>query len=968
MCVAIASIAPAFAVASQARAATPVPLPANATILMPGHGWGHGRGMGQWGANGMARDGSTYRTILTHYYSGIAFAARAAGESIRVLVEASPDVIVTSAQPFAIKWSTGTRIATSDATYKFWRVKYDGSQYVVDRSTAWNGSWSRVASGTNYVLFTPGTAKLEVVFGSGTTRVYRGNVIARYYSTDGMRTINELALEQYLYGSVPHESPASWPAEELKAQAVAARTYAAYKKDAARANGNMFDICANTACQMYVGYATRSAPGAAATMQEFASSNDAVDATTGQIVTYNGKPILAEYSSSTGGYTAPGSVAYQKAVPDSGDAVSPHHSWTGAVTAGDVERQWPDIGRLVDVKVASRNGYGEWGGRVQSLQIVGTASTVTVSGGAWTAAFDWPDRSKGLQSTWFDPRYWRGELVDAPSAISLLAGATTTIPVQIRNSGNQPWPVGGAVRVTAASGSPFASNAWVSPTRPASVARNATDPSKKSVSPGEVAEFRIQISASGLAPGNYTQHFGTIVDGYSVLAPAFTTAIQVLPSWTEEAPNILANPSFEYGTGAWKTSGFTAADGISKTSPRDGAATLHFAGGSKSAAQTVSFAGGTARRFTLGGWTRSAGTNDGPVALSATATYADGTTQTTQLPFATGAHPWTYAETAFTTSAAKQLKSVRVAASVARQTGDVWFDALRLVESPVANPSFEQGMTGWGATGLVSGDGVVNSTARDGARALSLASTATESVTQVIALAGRRSERFAAGAWTRTVGTDANAGPMQISITFAGANGATATVPVDVAKAPHDWALTESSVVAPIDFASASITISRTGQTGTLYVDDVRVVRTWTQNSSFEGALAPWTTVGSGVTLGLPALDGSKAVTVKGAGAQAVKQRVSVAGGIGKRFVVSGWSRAAGTNPSAGFLGIKLVFHNTDGSLSTVAVPFSRAPHQWAFAEALASAPKAFSGIDVVALIDGQTGSASFDGIRIRSF
>lgn len=956
------------AIPARAEAAA-TPLPSNASVYMPGHGWGHGRGMGQWGANGMARSGSTYRSILTHYYSGIAFAARPSGENIRVLVEASPDVIVTSDSAFTIKWSSGTRIATSDATNKFWRVRFDGSTYLIDRSSSWKGPWSAVTSGTQFVVFAPGTAKLELVFGSGTTRIYRGTIIARYYTGDGMRAINDLPFENYLYGSVPHESPASWPAEELKAQAVAARTYAAYKKDASRANGTMFDICATTACQVYYGFASRSAPGGTVTAQEYSSTNAAVDGTKGQVITYGGKPILAEYSSSTGGYSAPGNVAYQKAVPDAGDTVSPHHDWAGVISAADVERRWPEIGRLVDIRVISRNGYGDWGGRVRSIEIAGSSSTITVGGGTWTSAFGWPSRSRGLQSTWFDLRYWRAEAVELPSSISMLSGGATTVVARLKNTGNQAWAVGGPVRVTAAAGSPFASPQWVSSTRPASVAKNLTVPSKSSVAPGEVAEFRIPLSASGLAPGNYTQRFGSIVDGYSILAPAFTLAVQVLPSWTDEAPDVLLNSSFEYGISGWKTSGFTTADGVVRTTSRDGAALLRIAGGTKSASQTITLAGGRGRRFVLGGWSRSSGTDAAGRApeLDLVATYTDGTATSVRVPFGAAAHPWEYAETTLTTSTEKTLATIRTTIAVVRQTGSIDFDALRVVESPIANPSFENGLSGWGATGFTTGDGVVTSVARDGAKALAMSSAGATSLTQVIPVSGRRSERFVLSAWSKTAGTDPNGGTMQMSVTFTDAAGATAVATMALPKAEHEWQMTAASVSAPINFESATIAISRAGQTGTLYVDEVRIARSWSANPWLEGTLDPWRAIGSGVTLGLPALDGSAGVTLKGSGAQAIRQAVALRGGAGKALVVAGWSRAIGTDPRKGFLGVKLVFHNTDDTLSTVAVPFLASSHQWLYEEHVARAPKGFTAVDIVALTWDQPGTTSFDGVSFRS-
>jgi SpoIID/LytB domain protein len=363
--------------------------------------------MGQWGARGMATAGSTYTQIVSHYYSGVTWGTRAATEDIRVLIESSADVIMTSDTPFTLWWNNGTRFATTDTTYRFWRVSWDGvaGDHRVEKSTSWTGPWTFVTHSGYYVVFHPGNALLQLVKDNGNTYWYRGKMIARHASIGGMYGIEQLLMQEYLYGVVPREMPSSWTAEALKAQAVAARTYAAYKKDYARSQGYPSDICATTSCQAYLGFASAPSPGGTRKNLEAASTNAAVDATNGKVVLYGGKAILAEYSSSTGGYTAPGNVPYQKAVPDPGDAGSPNHNWEGRLTVADLEKKWPSIGRLVDIKVTKRNGYGEWGGRVEEMQIIGTSATATISGHAFRSALS----GYGVKSNWFVVQYWTFE-------------------------------------------------------------------------------------------------------------------------------------------------------------------------------------------------------------------------------------------------------------------------------------------------------------------------------------------------------------------------------------------------------------------------------------------------------------------------------------------------------------------------------------------------------------------------------
>ena len=398
LCLALLSLFPAR-IASAANA-----LPPDTTVSVRGHGWGHGRGLGQWGANGMANAGSTWTDIVTHYYSGITIGTRPANEDIRVLVESSPDVIVTSDAPFTLWWSNGTKFATTDATYKFWRISWNESAtaHRVEKSTSWKGPWTYVTQSGFYVVFHNGSQLLQLVKDNANTYWYRGSMIARHASVGGMYAIESVYLQEYLYGVVPREMPSSWPVEALRAQAVAARTYAAYKKDHARAEGYPSDICATTSCQAYLGNASAPQPGGTKKNLEAASTNAAVDATDGKTLLYGGNAILAEYSSSTGGYTAPGSVPYQKAVPDPGDAVSPHHDWEAQFTVADLQKKYPSIGQLVSIDITERNGFGDWGGRVTEMELVGTSSTVELSGAGFRSAFS----GYGVQSDWFTVQYW----------------------------------------------------------------------------------------------------------------------------------------------------------------------------------------------------------------------------------------------------------------------------------------------------------------------------------------------------------------------------------------------------------------------------------------------------------------------------------------------------------------------------------------------------------------------------------
>ena len=224
---------------------------------------------------------------------------------------------------------------------------------------------------------------LKLVMPSGPVRTYRTALRSALPKSGATNrdTVNALSLENYTRGVVAREVPSSWHSETLKAQSVAARTYGARAMGSSR----HYDICDTTSCQVYGG------AGA-----ETSSTDKAVAATAGKILTYNGKPALAQFSSSSGGYSSPGSEPYLKAVKDPWDDWSgnANHDWTKSVSASTIQSKYSSIGTLKSMRVTKRNGYGDWGGRVTSLELKGSKGTKTISGNDARWAF-------GLRSNWF---------------------------------------------------------------------------------------------------------------------------------------------------------------------------------------------------------------------------------------------------------------------------------------------------------------------------------------------------------------------------------------------------------------------------------------------------------------------------------------------------------------------------------------------------------------------------------------
>ena len=154
-------------------------------------------------------------------------------------------------------------------------------------------------------------------------RWYRG-AIQVVSTRKKLLAINHVDLEQYLYSVLGAEMSATFPVEALKAQAVAARTYALYRSQSTRQK--LFDVDSTQTSQAYHGIAS-----------EADATQSAVNATSGQIVTYDGKPILAAFHAASGGHTEnvediwSGRVPYLRGVPDY-DLGSPGYEWSQAFT------------------------------------------------------------------------------------------------------------------------------------------------------------------------------------------------------------------------------------------------------------------------------------------------------------------------------------------------------------------------------------------------------------------------------------------------------------------------------------------------------------------------------------------------------------------------------------------------------------------------------------------------------------
>lgn len=376
------------------------------TFVFKGKGWGHGIGLAQYGAYGYAQNGRTYAWILDHYYPGTTLADRSA--QIRVLLTSNRSSLKLGSNA---TFQAGTRNFAAGT----WTVSAASSGRI---KLVRNGVTHRVANDTT---FTNGASQLEV-----DNAKYRGTITLRR-SGSRIWALNTLGLDSYVKGVVPREMPSSWHPEALKAQSVAARSYAL----AAGGHCSWFGqgvMCRDTSDQVYGGFGG-----------EAASANAAVDATAGKVLLFDGGVASTFFFSTSGGKTAAkhhewggAALGYLVSVPDPFDTISPHHRWG----ASDAEDDCPGAGRdcVWSARTVQRMLSSEPSGlrdmtvqrnassRVRTVRATGASGTANISGATMRS-------SLGLRSTWFTIGVLRltgGSTLD-PGERKVLPGLTRNV-------------------------------------------------------------------------------------------------------------------------------------------------------------------------------------------------------------------------------------------------------------------------------------------------------------------------------------------------------------------------------------------------------------------------------------------------------------------------------------------------------------------------------------------------------------
>jgi stage II sporulation protein D len=378
------------------------PASAASILFIRGGGNGHGIGMSQYGTYGYALHGWSYKQILAHFYTGTQLGTTNPNQTVRVLLGGG-------SAAFAGATRAGGKTLNPSLTYDV--VPLPGGQLALVNQT----THKRVGKFTAPLTAT-GPAPLSLA-GQG---AYRGSLEFRPTGSGGVYTVNVIGLDDYVRGVIAAEMPSTWGPQALETQAVAARTYAITTD----VSGTFYNLYPDTRSQMYRGVSA-----------ETPATDAAVAATAGQVVTYDGAPVVTYFSSSSGGHTEniedawPGASAapWLRGVDDPYDGAGgdPYHRWTHQLSVTAAAKQLGRLlkGNLVGIRV-TQHGVSP---RIMSAQVIGTKGDTTATGAQLQSAF-------GLLSTWASFTTISGSAGQAPVTGAVHAANDLAVITQLKRA------------------------------------------------------------------------------------------------------------------------------------------------------------------------------------------------------------------------------------------------------------------------------------------------------------------------------------------------------------------------------------------------------------------------------------------------------------------------------------------------------------------------------------------------------
>jgi SpoIID/LytB domain protein len=394
-----------------AGAADPPP-----SIRVVGGGYGHGVGMGQYGAEGMARNGRTATQILRHYYSGVQVQRIDLKPKVNVLAGAGLGTVEVRPKgrtrlAFAVPGRPNPKprpLVDGDIA----RIGTNGTSMFAKKIRGGKVVWERTFPGRTVARIRIPTERVTVVptnradflgwYGE-TSREYRhGSVLLSVDRGNREATcrarlctvIGRMSPQSYLFGLA--EVPGSFHLNAQKAQAVAGRSFAAIRQGAPREPG-VYHLRADVFDQYYRGWAHH------ANNQRWMR---AVRQTKDFVLRYGNRTVQAYYSSSTGGHTEDSDYVwtsqpgYLQAVRDPADKVNVNqrHRWAYRYTLAEIGN-WFGVSKVRNVRILGDVGES---GRVDkaTVRIVG-ATTKNISGPAFRSTINARAGSRVLWSTKF---------------------------------------------------------------------------------------------------------------------------------------------------------------------------------------------------------------------------------------------------------------------------------------------------------------------------------------------------------------------------------------------------------------------------------------------------------------------------------------------------------------------------------------------------------------------------------------
>lgn len=364
--------------------------PASDTVRVTGsavtvtmHGNGHGHGMSQYGAEGAALQGLSYRKIVGFYYPGATLQTmkwstiriRLSGVGTNLQVAATPGLFVTGvAGPLPTAGVVRYRLLSNSGTGT--RLQ----QLLAPTKSAPKPAWHTILDGLpdGAAFHRTGFTPMRVFQPDGSSVAYAGWL--RAWRTDpsgyghGTYVVNQVSLDKYTAGVVPREMPASWARAATDAQAVAARTYGEYAVEHPLAR--TYDICDTTSCQVYGGSAAYYADGSLRWTNLWQAAAD----TARQVLTFHGSTIFAQFSASNGGWTVDGGQPYLVARQDPYDdraSGDPYLSYSQTVPVSQIAGYF-GLAKITRFAITKRDGHGAGGGRALAVLITGRTGSGSI--------------------------------------------------------------------------------------------------------------------------------------------------------------------------------------------------------------------------------------------------------------------------------------------------------------------------------------------------------------------------------------------------------------------------------------------------------------------------------------------------------------------------------------------------------------------------------------------------------------